>query len=42
MKKMSIGAWPYTWGGCAEDPVPLEKVVKTLKEVPDSLIAKHG
>jgi sugar phosphate isomerase/epimerase len=33
MKKSSIGAWAYIWGGYAEDPIPLDKVVKTLKDL---------
>lgn len=33
MVKTSIGAWAYIWGGYAEDPIPLEKVVKKLSEL---------
>jgi sugar phosphate isomerase/epimerase len=32
-KKTSIGAWAYIWGGYEEDPIPLEKVVKTLSDL---------
>lgn len=32
-KKSSIGAWAYIWGGYAEEPIPHEKVVKTLSEL---------
>jgi len=32
-KKTSIGGWAYIWGGYEEAPIPLEEVVKTLKEL---------
>ena len=32
-KKSSIGAWAFIWGGYAEEPIPHEKVVKTLSEL---------
>ncbi len=32
-KKTSIGGWAYIWGGYEEDPIPLEEVVKKLKEL---------
>ncbi|MCF7928328.1 MAG: sugar phosphate isomerase/epimerase [Spirochaetales bacterium] len=31
-RKTSIGAWAYIWGGYEEAPIPLETVVKTLKD----------
>lgn len=31
--KSSIGAWAYIWGGYSEEPIPHEKVVKTLAEL---------
>ncbi|MBM3708910.1 MAG: hypothetical protein FJW61_00610, partial [Actinobacteria bacterium] len=32
-KKSSIGGWAYIWGGYAEEPIELEKVLKTLSEL---------
>ncbi|MGQ9626197.1 MAG: sugar phosphate isomerase/epimerase family protein [Anaerolineae bacterium] len=32
-KKTSIGAWAFIWGGYAEAPIPLEKVVGRLAEL---------
>ena len=32
-KKTSIGGWAYIWGGYSEDPIPLENVLKRLKEL---------
>lgn len=32
-KKISVGAWAYIWGGYAEEPIPLETVVKGLQEL---------
>ncbi|MDZ7838576.1 MAG: TIM barrel protein [Actinomycetota bacterium] len=32
-KKTSIGGWAYIWGGYEEDPIPLEEVLKRLKEL---------
>ncbi|MGM0365368.1 MAG: sugar phosphate isomerase/epimerase family protein [Actinomycetota bacterium] len=32
-KKTSIGGWAYIWGGYEEEPIPLEEVVKKLKEL---------
>jgi sugar phosphate isomerase/epimerase len=32
-KKTSIGGWAYIWGGYSEDPIPLDDVLKRLKEL---------
>lgn len=32
-KKSSIGGWAYIWGGYAESPIELEKVLETLSEL---------
>lgn len=32
-KKSSIGGWAYIWGGYAEDPIPLEEVLKRLSDL---------
>lgn len=32
-KKTSIGGWAYIWGGYSEDPIPLQDVLKRLKEL---------
>jgi sugar phosphate isomerase/epimerase len=33
VKKTSIGGWAYIWGGYQEEPIPLEEVVRKLKDL---------